>query len=582
MHFRDRHPSFRLPEFYSVAAALFGKEVDIGGIKFSNPILQGSVGPKPITKPLYNYGTHPPVHLWVSGLTPEQATNICDRCVLVKALYEVWGNGITHELAALDATKRKKINNPLQNILDAPNESWCVRVRRHGVGKRGKSKASEAERNAILRVYSDILRLIAENNNPVNLMPGAADHRIYIVEDREALKLRYAYIGKELRRARGPYKGGIVSTKFSKALNIPSYDRNRHIFTLGASLKGRLQRKGGRTLDGRNYGNKSNGKDGAFYQRVVSQFSLKQRTYIGPTTMDAEMSFIIANAAGVKEGSRVLDPYCGTGGLLLACAALGADADLSFGIDIDGLVLAGMLSARPNEARAFRGERRRLRSLETQVSCSTSMISVANEDLRSEIEGGVEQEKDLEEHEREVMNREPKPTLSIEANFYAHGLQPPHFLCTDAALLPEAIEVYRCEHNQTEVGPVEFDAIVTDPPYGKREWLGIPGASGDTVEDSSTEIFYKHQQFESLRTLQERIDGIVQLASKCLATNGKLVFFLPIRADLPKEGIAESNDDEEKAILKLIPSHPNLELLCISREALNNRMHRLLVTMKRV
>jgi hypothetical protein len=41
--------------------------------------------------------------------------------------------------------------------------------------------------------------------------------------------------------------------------------------------------------------------------------------------MDAEMGFLIANVAGVKGGSSVLDPFCGTSGdsrrFLMACSA---------------------------------------------------------------------------------------------------------------------------------------------------------------------------------------------------------------------------------------------------------------------
>ncbi|KAH8097679.1 tRNA (guanine-N2-)-methyltransferase [Aureococcus anophagefferens] len=39
--------------------------------------------------------------------------------------------------------------------------------------------------------------------------------------------------------------------------------------------------------------------------------------------MDAELAFIMARLANVREGDAVLDPFCGTGGCLLACAAYG-------------------------------------------------------------------------------------------------------------------------------------------------------------------------------------------------------------------------------------------------------------------
>lgn len=51
-------------------------------------------------------------------------------------------------------------------------------------------------------------------------------------------------------------------------------------------------------------------RETAFNSRVVSEYSVKQRRFIGPTSMDAEMSFIMANAAGVKEGSAVRIGFC--------------------------------------------------------------------------------------------------------------------------------------------------------------------------------------------------------------------------------------------------------------------------------
>jgi len=70
----------------------------------------------------------------------------------------------------------------------------------------------------------------------------------------------------------------------------------------------------------------------------VSRFSLKSRAYLGPTSMDAELSFVMANLAGVGQSSVVLDPFVGTGSILVSCAARGA---YCVGTDIDIRVLRG-------------------------------------------------------------------------------------------------------------------------------------------------------------------------------------------------------------------------------------------------
>ena len=58
-------------------------------------------------------------------------------------------------------------------------------------------------------------------------------------------------------------------------------------------------------------------------RELVSKLDLKQRLYLGPTALDAELALIMANAAGVREGCYSLDTFAGTGSILVACAALG-------------------------------------------------------------------------------------------------------------------------------------------------------------------------------------------------------------------------------------------------------------------
>ncbi|KAI0562527.1 tRNA methyltransferase 11 [Gracilaria domingensis] len=73
-------------------------------------------------------------------------------------------------------------------------------------------------------------------------------------------------------------------------------------------------------------------------KHVGAQYSLKRRRYIGPTSMDAELSFVMANMAHVKKDDLVNDPFCGTAGILVACAVRGAHV---IGGDINILALRG-------------------------------------------------------------------------------------------------------------------------------------------------------------------------------------------------------------------------------------------------
>lgn len=55
----------------------------------------------------------------------------------------------------------------------------------------------------------------------------------------------------------------------------------------------------------------------------INEISLKTRKFIGNTSMDATLSLLMANQAQVKSGDLVLDPFVGTGSLLVAAAKFG-------------------------------------------------------------------------------------------------------------------------------------------------------------------------------------------------------------------------------------------------------------------
>ena len=66
---------------------------------------------------------------------------------------------------------------------------------------------------------------------------------------------------------------------------------------------------------------------------------MKKRTYIGTTSMDSALSLIIANMAKSLPGKLVIDPFTGTGSLLLTCCHFGC---VAMGGDLDPRVLRGI------------------------------------------------------------------------------------------------------------------------------------------------------------------------------------------------------------------------------------------------
>ncbi|CAH1183253.1 unnamed protein product [Phaedon cochleariae] len=95
-------------------------------------------------------------------------------------------------------------------------------------------------------------------------------------------------------------------------------------------------------------------------RQLIQKLSLKTRKFIGNTSMDAQLSLLMANQAGVKEGDIVLDPFVGSGSLLVAAAQFGAYV---FGTDIDYL----MLHARTRPSRITQKEREKDESIKANM-----------------------------------------------------------------------------------------------------------------------------------------------------------------------------------------------------------------------
>lgn len=82
-------------------------------------------------------------------------------------------------------------------------------------------------------------------------------------------------------------------------------------------------------------------------RELIRSHSVKNRHFIGNTSMDAGLSFIMANHAKVNENDLVFDPFVGTGSLLVACSHFGVYV---CGTDIDYNTIHGKgRSSRKNQ-----------------------------------------------------------------------------------------------------------------------------------------------------------------------------------------------------------------------------------------
>jgi tRNA (guanine10-N2)-methyltransferase len=72
--------------------------------------------------------------------------------------------------------------------------------------------------------------------------------------------------------------------------------------------------------------------------KISMKYRLSERAYLGPTSTDSELAFLMCHQANIDSNSIVIDPFVGTGSLLVPCAHYGA---MTFGSDIDMRVLQG-------------------------------------------------------------------------------------------------------------------------------------------------------------------------------------------------------------------------------------------------
>ena len=251
-------------------------------------------------------------------------------------------------------------------------------------------------------------------------------------------------------------------------------------------------------------------------------FRVADRRYRGSTTMDAELAFIMARLANVREGDAVLDPFCGTGGCLLACAAYGGAR--GFGADCDARVL--------------------LRGTSHWDEGSGRLPLRENDRLRHALASQLAKDGRREPRRGEVSDR----VCSIAGNFADRGLPAPRLVVSDVADLDERLddERYYFDDVGGAAAPRFFDAIVTDPPYGKRERVGARGA-------------------EDLDWLPH----LLALAETRLRPRGRLVFWVAT----PRDAAA--------GVAAALPRPPGLDVVAAASQGMAGGYARTLVVLER-
>ena len=239
---------------------------------------------------------------------------------------------------------------------------------------------------------------------------------------------------------------------------------------------------------------KNRGRGGG--RDLIDQQTLKRRAYIGPTSMESEMALLMSNMALVQPGDLVIDPFVGTGSVLIPCGTHGA---MCYGTDIDIRVLLG-----------------------TGVGVTGAGVIQNSGDM---VNG--------------------KERVNVVTNFKQYGLPLPELVRADNSMSPF---VKKCCGF--------FDAVVCDPPYGIRAGARKSGRrhpikSGINTALKQTNYIAPTQPYAA----EDVMTDLLEFSAQTLREGGRLVYLLPTTyeytdADLPRHPCLEILANSEQKLTK--------------------------------
>lgn len=210
-------------------------------------------------------------------------------------------------------------------------------------------------------------------------------------------------------------------------------------------------------------------------KEALRKYDLKQRPYIGPTSLDHGLALILCNIAQVHANMCAYEPFIGTGSIAIALAHLGS---VVFGSDIDPRVLRGDMHAGKDAVqehlqknRAYYEELKKQKEAEkTRQNASAADSAPAPAPT---VPPSVPSDAPLDKHKQGLQsihastrkaNAAPAqvPQKDVFTNFRHYGLPLPELIRMDHHLLDRHFRFVANSDNGF------FDVIVTDPPYGIR------------------------------------------------------------------------------------------------------------------
>jgi tRNA (guanine10-N2)-methyltransferase len=248
----------------------------------------------------------------------EVAKIFISRGVQAKGIYELWGFASTAEVESRDDSTRTNasmVNGTSTSLLPALYESLHRSTRAYSSHRWQRYQKGDG-----LKFKFNI---------------DSFNHSRTMAEQREVID-SFAYLDfKGVVRMKGADQEWVLFEEWIPRDVIDDVEDEVPHDTDTASSLSNIDRKLKQVFFGRQI-------SPATLRPVCEIHDLKKRPYISTTSMDAELALITANLSLASPGKIFLDPFCGTGGFLVAAAELGAWV---LGSDIDGRSFRGKSTA---------------------------------------------------------------------------------------------------------------------------------------------------------------------------------------------------------------------------------------------
>lgn len=323
---------------------------------------------------------------------------------------------------------------------------------------------------------------------------------------------------------------------------------------------------------------------------LIARYSLKHRQFIGSTSMDAQLAFIMTNMAQLGPGSIVLDPFVGSGSVLVSAAHQGAYV---WGSDIDFLTL----HARTKPTRVKQQERSPDESILANLSqygLAGQYLDVAVVDCAKTAWRGLpvldaiitDPPYGIRESTARVGKEGPDSELTTSQKKLKRKQRFQHEKTKgiEEQSLQAAAGLVTIPSSERGTSPNGTDEAAACTPDSNGVDILMRRGSSDSDEAIKKEPTEERQsRISTKRQDNRRLDGsphypskisyslsdvfkdLLNFAAQTLVVGGRLVFWMPIFRD-------DYNNDS-------LPSHPCMEMQHNCEQVLNAHSSRRLITL---